>query len=106
MEIPEHGKVRNAERSYTEVLWSWISGTTENTSSVGVRTWLQLMCYASILELGVLISEWRFGEAECQSDGVTKRSVTGQSVTSGKCDGAETRSGRKDWGVDSNGGTR
>ena len=33
--------------------------------------------------------------------GVTEQSVTGQSVTSGKCDGAESRSGRKDWGVDS-----
>ena len=35
MEIPEHGKVQNAEWSYTEVLQSQISGTIENTSSVG-----------------------------------------------------------------------
>ena len=54
------------------------------------------MCWTSILEMRVLISEWRFGEAECWSDG-----VTGQSVTSRKCDGVETRSGGKDWGVDS-----
>ena len=51
--------------------------------------------------LGVLISEWRFGEAECWSDGVTEQSVMGWSVTSGKCDGAETWSGREDWEVDS-----
>ena len=76
-EIPEHGKVRNVEQSYTEVLQSRISGTTENTSSVGVRTWLQLMCCASVLGLGVLISEWRFGEVECWSDGVMEWSVTG-----------------------------
>ena len=100
-EILEHGKVQNAEWSYTEVLRSQISRTMENTSSVGVRTWLQLMCCASVLELGVLISEWRFGEVECQSD-----RVTGWSVTSRKHDRAQTRSGRKDWGVDSNGGTR
>ena len=61
-EIPEHGKVWNAEQSYTEVLQSQISRTTENTSSVEVRTWLQLMCCTSVLELGVLISEWRFWE--------------------------------------------
>ena len=66
VEILEHGKVQNAEWSYTEVLQSRISGTMENTSSVGVRTWLQLMCCASVLELGILISEWRFGEVECQ----------------------------------------
>ena len=78
----------------------------ENTSSVGVRTWLQLMCCASVLELGVLILEWRIREAECQSDGVMEQSVMGWSVTSGKCDRAEMRSGRKDWRVDSNGGTR
>ena len=34
-EILEHGKVQNAEWSYTEVLWSWISRTMESTSSVG-----------------------------------------------------------------------
>jgi hypothetical protein len=34
-EIPERGKVRNAERSYTEVPRSRISGTTESTGSVG-----------------------------------------------------------------------
>ena len=34
-EIPECGKVQNVEWSYTEVLRSQISGTTENTSSVG-----------------------------------------------------------------------
>ena len=28
------------------------------------RTWLQLMCCASVLELGVLISEWSSGAAE------------------------------------------
>ena len=31
-EIPEHGKVRNVVRSYTEVLQSRISGTTESTA--------------------------------------------------------------------------
>ena len=35
-----------------------------------------------------------------------EQSVMGQSVTSGKRDRAEMWSGRKDWGVDSNGGTR
>ena len=40
--------------------------------------------------------EWRIGEVECRSDG-----VTGWSVTSRKREGVETRSGRKDWGVDS-----
>ena len=49
------------------------------------------MCCASVLELGVLILEWRIGEAECQSDGVMEWSVTGWSVTSGKRDRAETR---------------
>jgi hypothetical protein len=34
-EIPERGKVRNAEWSYTEVLRSWISGTMESIGSVG-----------------------------------------------------------------------
>ena len=31
------------------------------------RTWLQLMCCTSVLELGVLISEWSSGAAEWRS---------------------------------------
>ena len=34
------------------------------------RTWLQLMCCTSVLELGVLISEWSSGAVEWWNDGV------------------------------------
>ena len=47
-------KIQRAERSYTEAWKGQVFGTTEMLQC-RVRTWLQLMCCALILELGVLI---------------------------------------------------
>ena len=49
-------KIQRAERSYTEAWKGQVFGTTE-MPQCRVRTWLQLMCCALTLELGVLISE-------------------------------------------------
>ena len=53
---PDCGKVQRAERSYTEAQKGQVFGTME-MPQCRVRTQLQLMCCALILELGVLISE-------------------------------------------------
>ena len=92
---PDRGKIQRAEWSYTEARRGQVFRTME-MPQCRVRTWLQLMCCALDLELGVLISEQQKvagkgeGVMEWKSDGVVVCWSGG--VTEQRCDGARMES--------------